>query len=183
MESILSLILLGKILLPTAPEISEFFAPAIEIGAESPASASEKNEILWLARLIYSETKIPYEMRLIGWVARNRVDTGFRGNTYQQVAQSPGQFSGLNPSDPEYTTNVFLRYDDTKNAAWRQALAIAEEIYYAPGKARPFPQTVRHFYSPLAVRAPSWARETEPYHTVASAPDRPARFAFYSDIQ
>ena len=184
MESILSLILLGKILLPTiSNDISTPFFPTTDITATDD-SANTENEILWLARIMYSETKVSYEMRLIGWVVRNRVETGFRGDTYRDVAQSPGQFSGLNPHDTEYKNNVSLGYGDTKNLAWRQALVIAEEVYYAPAKARPLPLAVRHFYSPKAVfRAPSWADNKMPYHTIQSSPGLPARFAFYSDIQ
>ncbi|WP_240332831.1 hypothetical protein [Salinibacter ruber] len=44
---------------------------------------------LWLARAIYSETKLPHEQELVAWVVRNRVETAYRGRrTYRAVAGS-----------------------------------------------------------------------------------------------
>lgn len=147
-------------------------------------ATTDESEILWFARILYSETKDANEMRLVAWVVRNRVDTGYRGNTYETVAKSKNQFSGLSPSDPNYKINTTLDYDDT-NAAWKQALSIAKEVYYASEKERPFAQSVRHFYSPVSVSsAPSWAHEDALALVVpSSTPNGAARFEFYSDVR
>lgn len=144
----------------------------------------DKNEILWLARIIYSETKIPSEMRLIGWVARNRVETNYFGSSYESIAKSPNQFSGLNRYDIEFKNNMSLGYEDTLNNSWRLSLMIAEEIYYADESARPFPVNIRHFYSPISVRnAPSWADGKIPYSIIKNQNDIRPRFAFYAGVK
>ncbi len=142
----------------------------------------DREEILWLARIIYSETKIEPEMRLVAWVVRNRVDTGFRGTTYKEVALSKNQFSGLSQGYTHYAHHMSLDFDDTNNRSWMNALKVAREVYYADDSTRPFPDTVRHFYSPIAVSPPSWAHPEKLYHTVAINADAPARFAFYIDV-
>ncbi|WP_243663594.1 cell wall hydrolase [Rhodothermus marinus] len=59
------------------------------------------SETLWLARVIYSETKRPEEMELVAWVVRNRVETRFRGKaTYRDVVLDPFQFSAFIPYNP-----------------------------------------------------------------------------------
>jgi hypothetical protein len=143
-----------------------------------PLTKDDNNEILWLARVMYSETKDADEMRLIAWVVRNRVETDYHGSTYAEVAQSKDQFSGLNPGDPQYKTNISLDYSDTKNAVWQTALRIAREVYYAPDSERPFSQSVRHFYSPDAVSTePSWAKDAS--LALASGDE----FVFYDNVQ
>ncbi|MDP3735367.1 MAG: cell wall hydrolase [bacterium] len=152
--------------------------------ARAAASLERRNEILWLARVLYSETKIPEEMRLVGWVVRNRVETSLRGRTYRQVATSEKQFSGLTPGEAGYETIINLDYEDTRNHSWVTALAIAEEIYDADSSSRPFPSTVRHFYSPHAVSAtPAWV-DAGILHLQIEAPDGShSRFAFYKGIK
>jgi hypothetical protein len=55
-------------------------------------------ETLWLARVIFSETKRPDEQVLVAWVVRNRVDTRYRGrSSYQGVVLDPWQFSAFLP--------------------------------------------------------------------------------------
>nr|NIR47466.1 hypothetical protein [candidate division KSB1 bacterium]NIS23059.1 hypothetical protein [candidate division KSB1 bacterium]NIT70124.1 hypothetical protein [candidate division KSB1 bacterium]NIU93168.1 hypothetical protein [candidate division KSB1 bacterium]NIW68208.1 hypothetical protein [candidate division KSB1 bacterium] len=98
-------------------------------------------------------------MELIGWVLRNRVKTQYLGDTtYEAVARRKHQFSGLNPYDKQYHTNVTMSYHD-RNTAWQNALKVASEVYAAPEADRPFPGDVKHFYSPQSVaRVPDWAR-------------------------
>lgn len=48
--------------------------------------AVTEDEILWLARTIFSETKRPHEQELVAWVVRNRVETGYRGNATYEAA-------------------------------------------------------------------------------------------------
>jgi len=137
-----------------------------ETGKEAVVLTQEdKEEILWLSRIIFSETKFSEEMRLVGWVVRNRVEAEYRGSTYKEVAQSPHQFSGLNPADAQYGINIKLGYG-TENESWQRALAIAEEIYFANHGDRPFAINVLHFYSPIsATGTPEWV-ETGTLHSV-----------------
>ncbi len=152
--------------------------------AENILSPEDRAEILWLARVIYSETKVPEEMRLVAWVVRNRVETGYRGTTYRAVATSAKQFSGLTPGSPDYERNVSLDYEDTGNRSWVAALAIAEEVYTANLDSRPFPKTVRHFYSPHAVSAtPFWVDTGELRLKIAAPDGSPPRFAFYDGVK
>ena len=165
------------------PEPAPEDPPSTVPSVRRAISNEEKEEILWLARIIYSETKVEAEMPLIGWVVRNRVETGFRGSTYREVALSKNQFSGLNATDSRYAHNISLDYTDTDNRIWQKALKIAEDIYFDDEANRPFPQSVRHFYSPIAVNAPSWADDEKLYHAVQTSHDEPARFAFYVNVQ
>lgn len=138
-------------------------------------------EILWFARLIYSETKDVNEQVLVAWVARNRVENGFRGNTYKDVALSPSQFSGLNAFDHNYEKNINLGYED-EAPGWRTAVEVAKLVYDAPEILRPFSQEVMHFYSPVAVSAPAWAQGRIPVKEVRNARGG-VRFAFFDGVR
>lgn len=142
----------------------------------------DKREILWLARIVYSETKRPHEQRLIAWVVRNRVDTGYTGRTYERVANESSQFSGLQKSDPRYEHNM-SRWWASSGESWKSALAIAKDVYFAPESERPFAITTRHFYSPVAVNKPDWARGREAVHVINGSRSRAPRFAFYASIR
>lgn len=187
MGSIISLFFLSNIITNGTLNISMFPAQtAIDnTKKEAPiANPFEEQEILWLARGVYSETKNEEEMRLIAWVIRNRVETKYRGTTYQEVLTSEKQFSGLHISSSEYKNNRSLDYSDTKNKDWRVALAIAKEVFTVDESTRPFPKTVRHFYSPALIdAAPEWAREENPYQNIAYLETPKPNFVFYNAIQ
>jgi hypothetical protein len=146
-------------------------------------SDQEQSEVIWLARVIYSETKIPEEMSFIGWVVRNRVETSFRGSSYKEVATSYGQFSGINLMDPEYLKNIHLNQNHLDNSAWASALAIANAVYTAEPYRRPFPETVRHFYSPSALNtSPSWTHSGALILAIPSPQGGKDRFHFYKGV-
>ncbi len=149
---------------------------------ESLAGA-ERDEILWLARILYSETKIPKEMNLVAWVVRNRVESSYKGSTYEEVAKSRYQFSGLNSFDRQYKKNINMSYKD-KNPAWKKALDIANEVYYADSSKNPFPSSVKHFYSPVSMYGkPNWALGKKPYYVSRLNSGYPVRFAFYAGVK
>jgi hypothetical protein len=142
-------------------------------------------EILWLARIVYSETKEVNEQVLVAWVARNRVETEYRGyNTYHGVATDKGQFSGLNPRDAQYLHNISRNYG-SRGESWKDALEVAEAVYFSPNFLRPIPKTVKHFYSPKSVRlAPNWSADSKPVLVIRDgSKDRHIRFAFYDGIR
>ena len=144
---------------------------------------TDKNEILWLARIMYSETKRADEQRIIAWVVRNRVDTGYNGQSYESVARYSGQFSGLQPYDARYEHNM-SRYQSSDGTSWQNALTIAKDVYFADESERPFALTVRHFYSPNAVsRTPDWAKNREAVKQLKDPNTQHVRFALYDNVR
>ena len=141
-----------------------------------------RDEVVWLARCIYSESDRTDEQRLVAWVVRNRVETQYRGSTYREVVLSSFQFSAFNAPT---TRRAFLLGLDVGAEApgWAEALAIALDVHQAPPEARPFPITTRHFYSPVSMqpagRTPDWALGAEP---LALAGVDPWRFRFYAEV-
>ena len=117
-------------------------------------------ETLWLARCMYSESDLPHEQELVGWVVRNRVATGYRGkHTYRDVVLDPQQFSAFNADSGRRGRYVSLRPGD-RAPGWRRTLAIAAYVRRAPWSYRPFSVAVRHFYSEISMgpkRHPVWA--------------------------
>ena len=148
----------------------------------SPTAVSE--DVLWLARCIYSETKRPEEQELVAWVIRNRVETGYRGqNGYRDVVLDPFQFSAFNPGST--ARRLYANLEPTATSrGWRRALEIAHEVYHAPGIDRPFPVQTRHFYSERSMvggATPDWARGKTPVRLSTHRVD-PRRFKFYASI-
>ncbi len=141
-------------------------------------------DVLWLARCAYSETKRPAEQELVAWVIRNRVETGYRGNrTYEGAVLDPYQFSAFNPGSAK--RRLYTTLDGNSDAAgWQRALEVAHEVYYSPETERPFDETTRHFYSERSMvggKTPAWAVGKRPVQPVRFKPD-PRRFRFYSSI-
>lgn len=144
-------------------------------------NGAEKEEILWLARVIFSETKDLEEMEQIAWVVRNRVENGRWGSSYKEVVLSPSQFSGLNSWDSQYHINVNLEYD-TNNSIWQKSLVIAENVYNANNNDRVLSVSTQHFYSPHVVKTPAWAENKKPvlitYNNVGKQ-----TFKFYAGVR
>lgn len=144
-------------------------------------NSTEREEILWLARVIFSETKDVEEMEQIAWVVRNRVEDGRWGYSYKKVVLSPSQFSGLNSWDSQYHINVNLDYD-TNNSIWQKALIIANEVYNANKNDRILSVSVQHFYSPHVVKIPSWAENKKPVLITYNS-DGKQTFKFYAGVR
>jgi hypothetical protein len=141
------------------------------------------DEVVWLARCIYSESNRSHEQRLVAWVVRNRVETEFRGHTYRDAILTPAQFSAFNTPTPRRRQLLNLTLD-SQTPGWRQALEIAYSVYTAPGERRPFPITTRHFYSPVSMpteQPPEWTNEHSPIPS-ASLGVLPQRFKFYDGV-
>ncbi len=156
-----------------------------EVSVKSTAFASEdiKEDVLWLARCIYSETKRPDEQELVAWVVRNRVETGYRGlGSYRDAVLDPWQFSAFNTNSPKRRYYSALDFD-SKAKGWQTALFIAYDVLHAPTYERPFAKTTRHFYSERSMRGalkPAWTGGRRPVSL-----DRdidPKRFRFYSGV-
>jgi hypothetical protein len=132
--------------------------PAVE-RPQVPSSTVDEST-LWLARAIYSETKLPHEQELVGWVIRNRVETGYRGQTtYKDVVLDPYQFSAFNPGATKRSFFLSLT-PEVQLPSWQQALWIAHYVRHADPAYRPFSIETRHFYSERSMRGrdhPYWA--------------------------
>ncbi len=115
---------------------------------------------VWLARAIYSETKLPHEQELVAWVVRNRVETAYRGRrSYREVVLDPYQFSAFNPGTEKRSFYRRLR-PEAPLPRWRQALWVARYVRHAAPAYRPFSIETRHFYSERSMRdrtVPYWA--------------------------
>lgn len=142
-----------------------------------------REEILWLARAIYSETKRPDEQELVAWVVRNRVETRYRGNgTYEETILDRYQFSAFNPNTPTRTFYTSLDWNST-SPGFQTALSIAWRVAIADEQERPFSTSTRHFYSARSMangKVPHWAEDKRPVRL-----DRPVdaeRFRFYERI-
>ena len=166
----------------------------LPLEAKSPTLAESKpinqtqgfdaEEVLWLARAVRSETdrSTQGEMVKVACVIRNRATTNYRGaDTYKEVVLDPDQFSGFNKNDPNYKRNVALDYSDS-GTVWKDALRTAELVYKDGHLVCDFPETVRHFYSPVSAQnTPEWAKGKEPVLTIKDKTS--TRFAFYSNVK
>lgn len=172
---------------PTSHELQAQHAKAREqalaiIASELKQIVYDREQILWLARVLYSETKLAHEMPYIGWVVRNRVELGHRAfdyeagvNNYKGASLARSQFSGLHPRlDRNAVHNLSMDYGMVGNPAWDNALDIAESIYYSDGSDRVLSQRVVYFYSPTVISPPNWASSSREAHRFPSN-----RFAFY----
>lgn len=151
---------------------------------EAVSREQSSEELLWLARCIYSETKRPVEQLLVAWVIRNRVETQYRGNlSYRNVVLDPYQFSAFNRGT--YSRTYYSSLDvGTGNPQWQQALSIANYVMHAPPSERPFSIMTRHFYSAQSMngnRPPSWARDLPPVQVEEHMIDAD-RFRFYTGV-
>lgn len=143
----------------------------------------EMDEVLWLARCLLSESNRTDEQRLVAWVVRNRVETGYRGNAYREVVLEKFQFSAFNEPSERRTYLLSLNQTTRHDAAWRSALGVALDVYRAPASERPFSLTTRHFYSPVSMpnrSTPAWAEGRVPVALAVHVDDD--RFRFYEDV-
>jgi hypothetical protein len=157
-------------------------AARAEEEAAAAALPAVDNETLWLARVIYSETKRPYEQELVAWTVRNRVETRYRGKgTYQAVVLDPWQFSAFNPGPKR--THYSRLGTSSKVAGFQTAIEIANKVRHADATERPFVRTTRHFYSERSMvgrRHPAWAAGKTPVQVPGNID--PRRFRFFANI-
>jgi hypothetical protein len=142
------------------------------------------NETLWLARVIYSETKRPEEQELVAWVVRNRVETRYRGkSSYRSTVLDPFQFSAFNPGRKRAHYSSLTA---TSNApGFANAIRIAYSVRMADESYRPFSLTTRHFYSErsmVGVRHPNWAHTGRLVHPERPFELDPLRFRFFENV-
>ncbi len=184
-------------------EVGPFIAPADEqeygteitgrVGIDAqrleplpPAQlATLDEETLWLARCIFSETKRAEEQELVGWVVRNRVESGYRGKySYREVVLDEMQFSAFNPG--ERTREFYSALTaQSRFEGWQRALRIAHEVRKASPLQRPFSAQVRHFYSLQSMvgqKDPVWAKGMEPVAPKREFTLEDERFRFIAEV-
>jgi hypothetical protein len=141
-------------------------------------------ETMWLARVIYSETKRPYEQELVAWTVRNRVETGYRSKgSYRSAVLSPWQYSAFNPGPKRQHYSSLTR--SSADAGWQTAVNIAHEVRNAPAELNPFSTTTRHFYSERSMvgrKHPAWAVGKQPIAPSTGVQIDPKRFRFFENI-
>jgi len=157
--------------------------PPIEQPSITPAIVNEST--VWLARAIYSETKLPHEQELVAWVVRNRVETQYRGrSTYKEVILDPYQFSAFNPGASKRSFYLSLT-PDVQLPAWQQALWIAHYVRHADPVYRPFSPETRHFYSERSMQSrqhPYWVNRQQFVSPGWEYSVNERRFRFYKEI-
>ncbi len=163
-----------------AAQSADSTALAGRLGLLTPA---QREDVLWLARCVYSESDLEHEQRLVAWVVRNRVETAYRGATYREVVLEPYQFSAFNHPNARRAHILGLTLESASRA-WRQAARAALDVYLAPPEARPFAPTTRHFFSPVSMRGrkqPHWAVGETALDSEGLGIS-PVRFQFYAGI-
>lgn len=164
--------------------LSAAYGPAQE-PIEHPRPTALNESTVWLARAIYSETKLPHEQELVAWVVRNRVETGYRDRrTYKEVVLDPYQFSAFNPEAPKRSFFLSLT-PDLQLPAWQQALWIAHYVRHADPVFRPFSIETRHFYSERSMngrRHPYWVQGRQFVSPGWDYRVNERRFRFYKEI-
>jgi hypothetical protein len=175
-----------------SPEDPEFKLLSAAYGPSQPvvkqpriATSTVEESTLWLARAIYSETKLPHEQELVAWVIRNRVETGYRGQTtYEDVILDPYQFSAFNPGAPRRSFYLSLT-PEVQLPTWQQALWIAHYVRHADSAYRPFSIETRHFYSQRSMRGhdhPYWVKRQQYVRPGWDYQVDDRRFRFYKEI-
>lgn len=166
----------------THPLFAEDSVKTAHAPADHVPTEEELREMLWLARALYSETKLRAEQEVIAWVIRNRVESLKYPDTYEAVVLQKGQFSGLHSTDKQYAINISREYTDV-GKGWDSAVEVAQKVYFADSTERPILETITHFYSPTAVsRIPNWAAG-EPAHVIRDDMRGYTRFAFYANVK
>ncbi len=120
-------------------------------------------DILWLSRILYSETGKPLEMYYIAHVVRNRVETCYNGEcSYKGVALDPYEFSAFNRGrDTRYYLMDLKRENAYNPAKWAASKQIALDVYmsnYDPTNG------ATHFFAQVGMpnhSFPNWAYHGE----------------------
>jgi len=121
----------------------------------------------WIARALYSESKLLSNYEYIAWTIRNRMTSGDYPATAKQVVLQEDQFSAFN--DPNKVDELTaMTYPETKSTYFRRAYRIALYVLNSDRSVNPMPG-VTHFYMEdtmeevHGVEKPHWARGREPY--------------------
>jgi len=120
-------------------------------------------DVLWLSRILYTETGKPLEMYYIAHVVKNRVETCYNGEcSYKRVALDPYEFSAFNPDRELRWYYAKMNRDNVYNPGkWAAAKQVALDVYMSPYDPT---QGGTHFFSQVGMpngEFPHWAYHGE----------------------
>jgi spore germination cell wall hydrolase CwlJ-like protein len=122
-------------------------------------NAALSRDVMWLSRVLYTETHKPLEMYYVAHVVKNRVQTCYRGEcTYKEVVLDPYQFSAFNPNRSSRWHYMNLS-DQTAGdlGAWIAAKQVALDVYMEDQDPT---NGATYFFSQVSMpnhRFPHWA--------------------------
>lgn len=140
----------------------------------------------WVGLCCLTESNRPYEWPYIAWVIRNRLDSGKYKHTYEQVVLQPSQFSAFNKWQGTEPLTIFQRVSRGYHSIELlfHAVDIARKVIESGDNDRPFPITVRHYYSPISMRPlgrkPPWYEQAKKVFTPEGLD--PERFVFADGV-
>jgi len=121
----------------------------------------------WMARAIYSESKLYSNYEYIAWVIRNRMSSPEYPASARNVVLQDQQFSAF--QDMEKRRNLLsMSYPEEKSTYFRRAYRISLYVLSVGEDMNPMPE-VRHFYMQDTLERkygksePHWARGKDPY--------------------
>lgn len=115
--------------------------------------------LLHLAKTIYGEARGESieTMFAVGWVIRNRLQSGRHGKTYKDVVLQPKQFSCWNKSDPNYKVIKGV----IKTRLWEVCIAAAIIVIQSAEKQNPVMGVCHYYDKSLDSNPPYWADDGE----------------------
>lgn len=142
--------------------------------ASSPdpvANFDNKNErkqaAQWMARAIYSESKLYSNYEYIAWVIRNRMVSSDYPASARDVVLQHKQFSAF--QHPEKRDKLLsMTYPEEKSTYFRRAYRISLYVLNVGADMNPMPE-VRHFYMKDTLKRkygksePHWVKGREPF--------------------
>lgn len=121
----------------------------------------------WIARAVYSESKLYSNYEYIAWVIRNRMASPEYPASAKGVVLQERQFSAFgNPQKAEKLRS--MSYPETKDTYFRRAYRIALYVLNSGKQMNPMPE-VTHFYMQETLRdvhgkeKPRWAQGQKPF--------------------
>ena len=115
--------------------------------------------LLHLAKTIYGEARGESieTMFAVGWVVRNRLQSGRHGSTYKDVVLQPKQFSCWNKGDLNYKVIQGV----LKGRLWEVCIGVAIIVMQSAEKHNPV-FGVKHYYDKsMDSNPPGWAEDGE----------------------
>jgi hypothetical protein len=115
--------------------------------------------LLHLAKTIYGEARGESieTMFAVGWVIRNRLQSGKYGKTYKDVVLQPKQFSCWNKGDSNYKVIKGV----IKTRLWEVCIAVAIIVIQSIEKHNPVMGICHYYDKSLDSNPPYWADEGE----------------------
>ena len=117
--------------------------------------AKLNTDFLYLAKTIYGEARGESieTMFAVGWVIRNRLQSGRHGKTYKDVVLQPKQFSCWNKNDPNYKVIKGI----IKGRLWEVCIGVAIVVMQSTKKHNPIIGVYHYYDKSMDSNPPYWA--------------------------